>query len=34
MSVLKVTQMLHTKNQHSQVVEFIDYFSRVTIEWE
>jgi len=34
MSVLKVTQKLHTKNQHSQAVDLIDYFSRVTIEWE
>jgi len=30
----KVTQKLHTKNQHSQVVDSIDYCSRVTIEWE
>ena len=30
----KVTQKLHTENQHSQVFDLIDYFSRVTIEWE
>jgi hypothetical protein len=34
MSSLKVTQKLHTKDQHLQVVELIDYFRRVTIEWE
>lgn len=34
MSLLKVTQKLHTQNQYSQVVDFVDYFSRVTIEWE
>ena len=32
--MLKVTQKLHAKNNHSQVVDFVDYFSRVTIEWE
>lgn len=30
----KVTQKLHMKNQHTQVIDFVDYFSRVTIEWE
>jgi hypothetical protein len=34
MSVLKVTQKLHTKNRHSQVDDLTDYFIRVTIEWE
>jgi hypothetical protein len=30
----KVTQKLHVENQHLQAVDFVDYFSRVTIEWE
>ena len=32
--MLKVTQKLHTRNQLTQVIDFVDYFSRVTIEWE
>jgi len=32
--VFKVTQKLHTENQLTQVVDFINYFSWVTIEWE
>jgi len=34
MSVLRVTQKLHAENLQSQIIDFIDYFSQVTIEWE
>lgn len=30
----KATQKLHAKNHQFQVVDFVDYFGRVTIEWE
>jgi hypothetical protein len=32
--MLKVTQKLHTRNKLSQVLDFIEYFSCVSIEWE
>jgi hypothetical protein len=32
--LFKVTQELHTKNQQSQIVDFVDYFGGVTIAWE
>ena len=31
--MLKVTQKLHIQKQSTQVVDFVDYFSRVTTEW-
>ncbi len=30
----KVTQLLHTPLYPTQVHDFIDYFTRVSIEWE
>jgi len=30
----QVTQKLHTSILDSQAVDFIDYFTHVTIEWE
>ena len=30
----KVAQKLHTTFNPTQPIDFIDYFSRVTIEWE
>lgn len=30
----KITQKLHTKNSITQVIDLINYFCRVTIEWE
>ena len=33
-NMLKVTQKLHTENQLTQAIDFVEYFSRVTIEWE
>jgi hypothetical protein len=30
----KLTQKLHTLNQHTQAVDLVDYFNRVTIEWK
>ncbi len=32
--LLNVAQKLHAPNKRMQVVDFIDYFCRVTIEWE
>ena len=30
--MLKVTQKLHTHNKHTQAVDYVNYFSRVTID--
>jgi len=30
----KVTQKLRTENHLTQAIDFVDYFSRVSIEWE